>query len=78
MFIHKKSHFYKVSIFVVFHIPAEERKGVNVEGFGGGEAHKKYVYSGYRYSPICFVQDALTYRILLGRYRVKKVVNLKM
>jgi len=25
----------------VFHIPAEERKGVNVEGFGGGEAHKK-------------------------------------
>lgn len=25
----------------VFHIPAEERKGMNVEGFGGGEAHKK-------------------------------------
>jgi hypothetical protein len=46
MSIHKK-HFYKVSIFVVFHIPAEERKGVNVEGFGGGEAHKKYVYPGY-------------------------------
>jgi hypothetical protein len=63
MFIHKKLHFYKVSIFVVFHIPAEERKGVNVEGFGGGEAHKKYVYLGY--TTICFVQDALTCRILL-------------
>jgi len=25
----------------VFHIPAEERKGLNVEGFGGGEANKK-------------------------------------
>ena len=29
----------------MFHIPAEERKGVNVEGFGGGEAHKRYVSS---------------------------------
>jgi len=25
----------------LFFIPAEERKGLNVEGFGGGEAHKK-------------------------------------
>ena len=25
----------------MFHIPAEERKGLNIEGFGGGEAHKK-------------------------------------
>ena len=31
----------------MFHIPAEERKGVNVEGFGGGEAHKRYVSSNF-------------------------------
>jgi len=37
----KKPPLQSSTITQVFHIPAEERKGLNVEGFGGGEAHKK-------------------------------------
>merc|ERR1711962_257384 len=37
----KKPPLQSSTITQVFHIPAEERKGMNVEGFGGGEAHKK-------------------------------------
>jgi len=37
----KKPPLQSSTITQVFHIPAEERKGLNIEGFGGGEAHKK-------------------------------------
>jgi len=37
----KKPPLQSSTITQVFHIPAEERKGLNVEGFGGGEAHKR-------------------------------------
>jgi hypothetical protein len=36
------SNLLKLHTFLVFHIPAEERKGINADGFGGGEAHKRY------------------------------------
>jgi len=37
----KKPPLQSSTITQVFHIPAEERKGMNIEGFGGGEAHKR-------------------------------------
>jgi len=37
----KKPPLQSSTITQVFHIPAEERKGLSIDGFGGGEAHKK-------------------------------------